>query len=202
MKVSEIILIVHPLYRQTQMTASPTGDKQKRVVSQNEMHNYGKLILGAKKDSIVIFVPSSARTAETRNQQTRLIKFAQTNLGKERVLTLPTEFGFKLQSRAIITTRTDERLKFQEVFKKSQKKLNKLEFAPNVKITATGQFRGKCVDTAAVNISNIIESRGFATNIQLKKESKTILETLELLGKGRTFNKFTKWRRNTFGKRK
>ncbi len=200
MQIDSIYLVVHPLFRQAQMKDS----KERRAVTQNEMDNYGRMILEAKKNanSLIIFVPTTTKNPETRKKQARLIKFARKTLGK-RVISLSTEFGFREHRRLkdMVDSRPEDTQRIQAAIKEATKKLSQFEFTKKPTIISSGQFLGQCVMNGSFNLEYILKLRGSKPNISFQKESKTLSDTVVLLGKNRSMIAFRKWRQKTFGKK-
>lgn len=211
MQIEKVYLIVHPLYRQSQIEDS----KEKRIVTQNEMDNYGRIIKEAKKtpNSIVILVPTKNKDPLTRQKQARLLRFARKEMGG-RVLSVSAEIGHKQNSffekpRHIIGSSEElfkkEKLTSNSAFNQLKRKLSKFQFRRSVKIVATGQYRDKCVETGANNLRDALKKEEVRSSITFRKESKTVNETRVLLGtlyRKRPLAEFSDWRRRTFGKRK
>ncbi|MDD3160035.1 MAG: hypothetical protein PHQ98_03645 [Candidatus ainarchaeum sp.] len=196
MQIDKVYLIVHPLLDQSTVRNLSKADK---LIIKNELHNFGQLVnesVRKKENALFIVVPSRVRknTIVARSQD-RLISFIQRKLNSNFKI-IGSEFGYYNIGDLITSNQ-----KNKAVFLAAQNELNSIEFSKNVHVQAVGQYLDCCVKRGALNICELIGAKGVHTTYEQLNWSKKMWSPL-FIRKEKLFTKFSKWRRELFGKRK
>jgi predicted methyltransferase MtxX (methanogen marker protein 4) len=155
---SEILLIVHPFYEQKMRPDNKTPEFNK--ITKNEAMHYGKLIKETiRNGGNIIFVPTAKiKDPDLKKQQSRLYEFMKREVPKEKLTLLPANFGVGHFSLKPISE--GKMLILKTAMKKARNAIKKMGIGNNVKVTATGQYKDQCVNTAMDRLEYLLKERG------------------------------------------
>jgi hypothetical protein len=168
-----------------------------RVITKNELHNYGLLIQEAKKtpNSVFFFVGLQTIPGEKfpfDKEYARLKRYAKKELG-EKLIFLPPAFGYRSHCDSV-----------EPAVLLVRNILKKLKFSPNVSIEYTGQFGSGCARRSAERMEDILVEQKIEVTLKkradVRSEEEIKKQLRDSLYKEKGLLKFTKWRRATFPK--